>query len=103
MSNLTKKLQQQLITGATRPLMQDANKHWYNGNELNLEKTTWLTYWNNQGIGHNDIVLVSLRNSVTYSIVMESLWEIGAIAHPINPEVRKQFEDAIIEAYNKEN
>lgn len=22
------------------------------------------------------------------------------IAHPINPEVRKQFEDAIIEAYN---
>ena len=25
------------------------------------------------------------------------------IAHPINPEVRKQFEDAIIEAYNKEN
>ena len=25
------------------------------------------------------------------------------IAHPINPEVRKQFEDAIIQAYNKEN
>ena len=24
------------------------------------------------------------------------------IAHPINTEVRKQFEDAIIEAYNKE-
>ncbi len=23
------------------------------------------------------------------------------IAHPINPEVRKQFQDAIIEAYNK--
>lgn len=24
------------------------------------------------------------------------------IAHPINPDVRKQFEDAIIDAYNKE-
>ena len=24
------------------------------------------------------------------------------IAHPINPDVRKQFEDAIIEAYNNE-
>ena len=24
------------------------------------------------------------------------------IAHPINPDVRKMFEDAILEAYNKE-
>jgi Acyl-CoA synthetases (AMP-forming)/AMP-acid ligases II len=100
MSNLTKKLQQQLITGATRPLMQDANKHWYNGNELNLEKTTWLTYWNNQGIGHNDIVLVSLSNSVTYSIVMESLWEIGAIAHPINPATTDIQLSELEEQYN---
>ena len=29
--------------------------------------------------------------------------EFKDIAHPINPEVRKQFEDAIIEEYNKEN
>ena len=38
MSELTERLQQQLIAGATRPLMQDANQHWYTGSELNLEK-----------------------------------------------------------------
>lgn len=38
MSELTNRLQQQLIASATRPLMQDANQHWYTGSELNLEK-----------------------------------------------------------------
>ncbi|MFD1670733.1 AMP-binding protein [Agrilactobacillus yilanensis] len=85
MSNLTEQLQQQLMTGATRSLMQDAQGHWYNGNSLNLEKQTWVNYWKTQGIGHNDIVLIALKNSVTYSLVTQSLWDIGAIVQPVNP------------------
>ncbi|WP_119327266.1 AMP-binding protein [Companilactobacillus musae] len=85
MSELTERLQQQLIAGATRPLMQDANQHWYTGSELNLEKNVWKNYWKNKGIGYNDIVLVGLTNSVTYSLVIQSLWEIGAIVQTINP------------------
>jgi len=85
MSELTERLHQQLIAGAKRPLMQDANQHWYNGSELNLEESVWKNYWQNKGIGHNDIVLVSLTNSVTYSLVLQSLWDIGAIVQPINP------------------
>jgi len=85
MSELTERLQQQLIAGAKRPLMQDANQHWYSGSELNLEESVWKNYWQNKGIGHNDIVLVSLTNSVTYSLAIQSLWELGAIVQPINP------------------
>ena len=85
MSELTERLQQQLLAGATRPLMQDANQHWYTGSELNLEENVWKNYWQNKGIGHNDIVLVSLTNSVTYTLVVQSLWEVGAIVQPINP------------------
>ncbi|MFC6177738.1 AMP-binding protein [Companilactobacillus huachuanensis] len=85
MSELTERLQQQLIAGATRPLMQDAKQHWYTGSELNLEENVWKNYWQNKGIGHNDIVLVSLTNSVTYTLAIQSLWEVGAIIQPINP------------------
>ena len=85
MSELTERLQQQLIAGASRPLMQDAQQHWYTGSELNLEENVWKNYWQNKGVGHNDIVLVSLTNSVTYTLVVQSLWEVGAIVHPINP------------------
>ncbi|MBL3531969.1 AMP-binding protein [Companilactobacillus zhachilii] len=85
MSELTERLQQQLIAGATRPLMQDANQHWYTGSELNLEENVWKNYWQNKGIGHNDIVLISLTNSVTYTLAVQSLWEVGAIVQPINP------------------
>lgn len=86
MSELTQRLQQQLIAGATRPLMQDANQHWYTGSELNLEKNVWKNYWQSKGVGHNDVVLVALTNSVTYSLVLQSLWELGAIVQPINPK-----------------
>jgi len=85
MSELTERLKQQLTAGARRPLMQDANQHWYTGSELGLEESVWKNYWQNKGIGHNDTVLVSLTNSVSYSLVIQSLWEIGAIVHPINP------------------
>jgi len=86
MSELTERLNQQLIAGLNRPLMQDSNLHWYNGSELNLEENIWKNYWQNNGIGHNDIVLLSLTNSVTYSLVIQSLWDIGAIVQPINPD-----------------
>lgn len=112
MSELTNRLQQQLIAGATRPLMQDANQHWYTGSELNLEKNVWKNYWKSKGIGHNDIVLVSLTNSVTYTLVIQSLWEIGAIVQPINPktteiqisELEEQYHYAaiILDADSKE-
>ena len=85
MSELTERLKQQLISGSSRPLMQDAGQHWYTGSELNLEENVWRNYWQNKGIGHNDIVLVALSNSVSYSIVIQSLWDIGAIVQPINP------------------
>ena len=86
MSELTERLQQQLIAGANRPLMQDANQHWYSGSELNLEENVWKNYWQNKGIGKNDVVLVSLTNSVTYTLVIQSLWEVDAIVQPINPD-----------------
>ncbi|MQS75972.1 AMP-binding protein [Companilactobacillus halodurans] len=86
MSELTERLNQQLLAGASRPLMQDAKAHWYSGNELNLEKNVWKNYWKNKGIGHNDIVLIALTNSVSYTLVTQSLWEIGAIVQPINPK-----------------
>ncbi|MFH5810638.1 AMP-binding protein [Companilactobacillus sp. FL22-1] len=89
MSELTERLQQQLMAGVNRPLMQDANQNWYTGNELNLEKNVWKNYWENKGIGHNDIVLISLTNSVTYSLVIESLWDVGAIVQPINPQTNE--------------
>ncbi|HCD08429.1 MAG TPA: acyl-CoA synthetase [Lactobacillus sp.] len=89
MSELTERLKQRLIAGATRPLMQDANQHWYTGSELNLEENVWKNYWKNKGIGHNDIVLVGITNSVTYSLVTQSLWDIGSIVQPINPEVNE--------------
>lgn len=85
MSELTERLKQQLIDGSSRPLMQDAGQHWYSGSQLNLEENVWKNYWQNKGIGHNDIVLVALSNSVSYSIVIQSLWDIGAIVQPINP------------------
>lgn len=73
MSELTNRLKQQLLNGANRSLMQDAKQHWYTGSELNLEETVWKNYWENKGIGHNDVVLVALTNSVTYSLVTQSL------------------------------
>lgn len=100
MSELTERLQQQLLAGETRPLMQDANQHWYTGSELSLEKNVWKNYWQNKGIGHNDIVLVSLTNSVTYSLIIESLWEIGAIVQPINPATNEIQISELEDQYN---
>ena len=112
MSELTERLKQQLIAGARRPLMQDADQNWYTGSELSLEENVWKNYWQNKGIGHNDTVLVSLTNSVTYSLAIQSLWEIGAIVHPINPattelqisELEDQYHYAaiIIDANNQD-
>ncbi|KRN98883.1 AMP-binding protein [Companilactobacillus kimchiensis] len=100
MSELTERLQQQLIAGASRPLMQDENQHWYTGSELNLEENVWKNYWQNKGIGHNDIVLVGLTNSVTYSLAIQSLWEVGAIVQPINPETTETQLNELEAQYN---
>ncbi|WP_125589103.1 AMP-binding protein [Companilactobacillus jidongensis] len=100
MSKLTTQLKQQLTNNPTRPIMQDAEKHWYTGSELNEERETWLQYFQNQGIGYNDVVLVALNNSVTYSLVTQTLWEIGAIVHPINPAVTEIQLSEFEEQYN---
>lgn len=100
MSKLTNQLKQQLTNNPNRPIMQDSQKNWYTGSVLNKERETWLNYWENQGIGYNDIVLVSLTNSVTYSLVVQSLWEIGAIVHPINPAVTEILINELEEQYN---
>ncbi|WP_281273607.1 AMP-binding protein [Companilactobacillus furfuricola] len=85
MSKLTTKLQQQLISKNDELIMQDQHGHWYSGDQLFEEVQIWKDYWKNKGIGHDDIVLVSLTNSVSYSLVLQSLWEIGAIAQNVNP------------------
>ncbi|WP_125566477.1 AMP-binding protein [Companilactobacillus insicii] len=100
MSKLTTQLKQQLTNNLKRPIMQDAKNHWYTGNELNEERETWLQYFTNQGIGYNDIVLIALNNSVTYSLVTETLWEVGAIVHPINPAVTDIQLSEFEEQYN---
>ncbi|KRL65887.1 AMP-binding protein [Companilactobacillus versmoldensis] len=100
MSGLTEQLEQQLITDASRPLMQDATKHWYTGKQLKTEKNIWKTYWKNKGIGNDDVVLLSLTNSVTYSLVTQSLWEIGAIVHTIDPQTTEIQISELEDHYN---
>ncbi|WP_137597691.1 AMP-binding protein [Paucilactobacillus kaifaensis] len=84
MTELTNQLTKQLIKDETRNLIKDETiDQWFTGQQLSQDVGRLHQYFLNLKIRHGDLVLVCLDNSAVYPVLTQSLWELGAIVHPV--------------------
>lgn len=82
MTELTKLLTNQLIENSDRPLIKDEQADtWFTGQQLAKDMAVLRQYFVNLRIQRGDVVLVCLDNSAVYPVLMQALWEIGAVGH----------------------
>lgn len=82
MTELTKQLTKQLIEDQNRTLIKDQSLDtWFTGRELAKDVAVIRQRLINLKVQHGDQVLVCLDNSAVYPVLMQALWEMGAIAH----------------------
>ncbi|KIS02916.1 AMP-binding protein [Paucilactobacillus wasatchensis] len=84
MTELTNKLTKQLINDQDRNLIKDETLgQWFTGRQLKKDVASLRQYFLNARVEKGDLVLVCLDNSAVYPVLMQALWEIGAVAHPV--------------------
>ncbi|WP_137597695.1 AMP-binding protein [Paucilactobacillus kaifaensis] len=82
MTKLTEQSTDQLIKSYERPMIKDEHlKEWFSGKQLIKDVAVLRQYFINLRIQKGDVVLVCLDNSAAYPVLMQALWEIGAIGH----------------------
>lgn len=80
-------------------LIKDETKgSWYTGSQLGADVQAIKAALVKLKVGYQDTVLVCLPNMAAYPILVQAIWEVGAIAHPVaatTPEAElKQILDA---------
>ena len=84
MSKLTLKLTQHLHRAARRPVLKDDVTHrWYSGGELAADVDQLKDQLRGLHVGHGDVVLVALPNTVVYPVLIQAAWELGAVIFPV--------------------
>lgn len=85
MTKLLEKLNQQLVNTVTTPIMKDeARQRWFTGGEFQKDLATVRQQLLDMRVRKGDQILVSWDNSAVYPVLMQAIWELGAVAHPIS-------------------
>lgn len=99
MTVLIDRLQTQLAERADDVMMVSlADDRSYTGQEIANLVADLADTFRVAGIGKGDVVLLALTNAVSYPVIEQALWTIGAIAHPIAPssavtEIKSEFDE----------
>lgn len=84
MTKLTQQLTNKLENGQNTELIKDeVIASWFTGRQLIEDVANLRQHFINLKVKRGDIALISLANSALYPILMQSLWELGVIAHPV--------------------
>jgi Acyl-CoA synthetases (AMP-forming)/AMP-acid ligases II len=84
MSEITTQLNQQLKNNKENKIIKDESKNrWFTGSEISADVQKLKNEMISLKIGHGDVVLVCLPNTAVYPVIIQAIWELGAIAHPI--------------------
>ncbi|MGX4593521.1 AMP-binding protein [Leuconostoc sp. JNUCC 76] len=85
MSILLDKLNKQLLLHAKEIQLIDAESNLkLTGNEVKERIDLFRQQFIKQNINRGDVVLIALSNTIWMTIIEQTLWELGAIAHPIS-------------------
>lgn len=84
MSKITNLLNKQLENNMTEKIIKDESvDHWFTGYEIADDVRMLRSNFIELHIGHGDAVLVCLQNTAAYPVIAQTLWEVGAVMHPI--------------------
>ncbi|GBG94406.1 acyl-CoA synthetase [Ligilactobacillus salitolerans] len=84
MSRLTESLNSQLEEQIDKKIIKDeAKDKWYTGNEIRQNVALLEQTLINQGVHAGDVLVIRLLNSANYAILLQAIWNLGAIAHPV--------------------
>lgn len=84
MSKLTLTLTQHLQRNSTQPVLKDAaTQEWYTGGELAADVDQLKDQLRGLKVGHGDHVLVALPNVPVYPVLIQAIWELGAVVVPV--------------------
>lgn len=84
MTKLTNQLIKQLHDDPTRELIKDeALQTWFTGHQLAKDVAVLKQHFLNSKLQKGDLALVCLDNSAVYPMLMQALWEMGMIVHPV--------------------
>lgn len=85
MSKITNQLNQQLKKNSDNLIIKDESRGlWFTGNDIKEDVNIIKNSLMNLRVGHGDVVLVCLENSGVYPVIVQAIWEVGAIVHPIS-------------------
>lgn len=85
MTKLTTALTQQLRTDSTQAIIKAVDdSQWLTKGIFQADVTRIMTALTNAKIGYQDQVLICLDNSCAYPELMQGLWELGVVAHPVS-------------------
>jgi len=88
MSKITLKLMQHLQRTPTQPVLKEAGTNrWYSGGELAADVDQLKDQLRGLHVGHGNVVLVALPNSAVYPVLLQAIWELGAIAMPVAADI----------------
>ncbi|WP_125588988.1 AMP-binding protein [Companilactobacillus jidongensis] len=84
MSKITNQLNQQLKNNSEEKIIKDENRDmWFTGTEIKNDVNMIKNDLIDLKVGHGDVVLVCQENNGAYPAIVQAIWEIGAIVHPI--------------------
>lgn len=99
MSKITLKLGQYLHQNHEAPILKAADsERWYSGGELAADVDQLTDQLRGLGVGHGNVVLISLPNLPVYPVLLQAIWNLGAIALP----VALQAPDALIQTLSSQ-
>lgn len=88
MSKITLKLMQHLQQTSHQPVLKDeTTQRWFAGNELAADVDQLKDQLKGLHVGHGDVVLVALPNSAVYPVLIQAIWELGAVVMPVADDV----------------
>ncbi|WEV56617.1 AMP-binding protein [Ligilactobacillus acidipiscis] len=84
MSQLTDSLNSQLTQQADKNIIKDeARNKWYTGNEIRQNVALFEQALLRHGVHFGDVLVIRLANSADYAILLQAIWNLGGIAHPV--------------------
>lgn len=91
MSKITLKLMQHLQQHPNDPILRDeATQQWYSGGELAADVDQLKDQLKGLHVGHGNVVLVALPNSAVYPVLIQAIWELGAVVMPVADNITPQ-------------
>ncbi|APX71795.1 AMP-binding protein [Companilactobacillus allii] len=85
MSKITNQLNQQLKKNSENLIIKDESRGlWFSGEEIKSDVDIIKNSLMDLRVGHGDVVLVCLENNGAYPVIVQAIWEVGAVVHPIS-------------------